>query len=176
MYGNLNKHKVLSAMLSIVDNHNADFSIKMNYVQLLPLTNLSYKYFERAVFSLSLEQYLNFKYEKGKVEEIGLNHTGANAALTNMFKEKHDKIFWNTAKEAILVICNVVIVIVAVYALTKDNSELDKVKAEVKALQLKLSHQLQQLNQERQVPEINTHPAIHSMQDVPYNTKDSLKK
>lgn len=153
MYGNLNKHKVLSAMLKVVNAHNADFSIKMNYEQLLPTTNLNYKSFEKAIFSLALEKYVSFIYHNGHKEEIGLFHIGANAALTDYFKEKHERIIWTIIKDGLLVLCSLIVAVATVYALTKDTmasqktiDALSKVQAQQAITQSKLSQMQKELD------------------------------
>ena len=144
MYGNLNKHKVLTAMRKIASEHNDDFSIKMTYNQIIQEAKISLKSLETAIYSLSLEQYVKYLAKNG-IEEISLFHKGANASLTKFFKEKNDKIFWNFFSQCILLFCNLGIAWAAIYALAKDKSIDEKLREDVKSLKEQQSTLTQQI-------------------------------
>jgi hypothetical protein len=169
MYDYLLRHKVLMTILE----HKFKYEMKKDVF--FSLQTL-YGYFKddnklsALLLNLQSEDYIKIKKE-GEVKMINIEEKGVFAANNKLFLEKNHKLIWEGIRNYGMLIANIAVAIVAIVALTRDDSKFAG-KDDVLQLQSQITTLKLQLHQERSDQQ-KTLSQMSSQVDSLLHTKNS---
>lgn len=67
--------------------------------------------------------------------EVSITQQGINAALSEAFKIKQHDWFWKAVMNVLMTVANVAVAITAIWALTKDSGELERIEERLKKIE-----------------------------------------
>ena len=176
MYGYRTKHKILTEYLKRVQKDSPKDG------NLDPTHTVLYKQFAREIgkkepksgyiaqqmFVLLMEGYLHYgkKHTEPDDIEISITPKGMNAAMGEVFKIKQNEWFWRAFMNILMTIANVAVAITAIWALTKDNGEVQR-----------LEERLNKLEKVLYTPQVKANPnTLHLQNNSQPTTIDTEKK
>jgi len=184
MYGYRTKHKILIEYLKELKKDSpkgGDLDIKHTVNLKVFCNNLGKNekqrgYIAQQMSNLTMDGYLSMQQSVGKEDmDVTITPMGVNAVLSELYKIKQHEWFWKAFMNTVMTVANVAVAVTAVWALTKDNDELQKIEERVSKLE-----KAQKSIQVKANPSIA--PTIQSDQTNPINnvkktsTPDSLTK
>jgi hypothetical protein len=92
-------------------------------------------YVKHTLFHLQLDGHFEFDKAENDSMPVQITPKGASHYTGRVFKIKQDEVFWKAFMNISITIANIIVAIVAVWALTKDGGELQQIKERLKILE-----------------------------------------
>ncbi len=173
MYGYRTKHKILTAYLKrlqkdVLNGQDLDIAhtvLMKEFARELGKKEPRSGYIMQQMSNLTLEGYLHITQNKEKNDmNLSITGQGINAVMSNLFKIKQHNWFWKAFMNTVMTIANVAVAVTAVWALTKDNDEVQRIEERVNKLE-----------KAKEVKEVKANPNIQQTKNgYLTNPKDTL--